>query len=446
MSFHGQCIDLLSSLSNVMDIPWFALLPAGVLLSIPTYSLLLRRQDIWIPGIVLSHALLYLQRSEGISIPELIFAALFYPVLGLWFLKQLTLRRRLIISPDEFFLLGFLVYAFFSIFVAAFQGYSIVDGLRQFVQFFLPYLFYFPIRNYLTHEGKVDRLLWVFVGVGTIVASVSLIKYRLAATTAEFLYQLWSTRFLGVEALYVSTVVILFSFLSNRKYSGVVVGLCLMINLLALALTFSRMYWFGMVIALGLLLVFSRKDDRRRLIRLTLVGLSAGLVFMAILFPNIILSVLEALWIRLNVIGFKDASLLSRLSESNTIMDHIRHNPIIGYGLGHVYSFYDVVIGSTRTTWFVHNGYLFLILKFGLVGLLLYLSYYLIALASAIVAIRNGQGISHDVLSIAAATSIAMLVVNITSPQFYDRAAMLFLTIAWAIIRTTSHRGRLFGA
>lgn len=100
--------------------------------------------------------------------------------------------------------------------------------------------------------------------------------------------------------------------------------------------------------------------------------------------------------------------------------------------MGAEFSFFNPITYGTLTTWYVHNGYLFLLYKFGAVGAFLYLSFYIYIL------VRTARHAAHVVdekiktlLWSLFCVMSSMLVVNLTSPQFYDRVSILvFVTIA----------------
>ena len=84
------------------------------------------------------------------------------------------------------------------------------------------------------------------------------------------------------------------------------------------------------------------------------------------------------------------------------------------------------------TTWYIHNGYLFLLFKLGMVGALMYLYFYfsrLIFTANTARAEKDEQ-LSSMIMSFAVTLGV-MLLVNVTSPQFDDKVPVLLMTVMW---------------
>jgi O-antigen ligase len=128
----------------------------------------------------------------------------------------------------------------------------------------------------------------------------------------------------------------------------------------------------------------------------------------------------------------------NRLAESRAVWDLIGKNPIAGAGLGSEISFYHLLRQSTQHTYYMHNAYLYLWYKFGLVGLVVFLTAYLLKIKAGIAWLTNcGSDTRRAFVMAAVAILIAMLQITITSPQFYARDSILIITLCWATIASS---------
>jgi O-antigen ligase len=208
--------------------------------------------------------------------------------------------------------------------------------------------------------------------------------------------------------------------------------------IMALILTFSRGYWFGAVIGICVLLLLLRGKSRIELI-CTLAGIAIiVIVIFLFTFGNFGSSMLTAIVLRvggnsLNVI--QDPALNARYVESWTVLQYISMNPIIGYGLGSSFYFYNPIHGTMFESLYVHNGYLFLWFKLGIIGLSLFFMTYVYQIREAIATIARCRfPLDSYLLRVIISLLVALLAISITSPQFITRDSILVIVTCWALI------------
>jgi O-antigen ligase len=392
----------------------------------------MKSTETWLIVAILSHLILFLhKRGADTSVFQAVaYSLLFFPGLFWWFAKRVMGSKRILHHWAEFALVAFLGLAFVSIGWAWLYGSSSVKGLREFA-LFIPYLMYFPLRDYVA-ENNEKYILGALLFVCMTVAAFDIVEYRLSMAVAHYLWQVVGKRENLGEPLMVGSIIILFGFIAANKYNRVLVITSIAVSSIALALTFSRGYWGTAVFGLFLLVFVLKGAPRRRVLTLSFLSVMAVVVVAMIVFPRLFEDLIEGLGMRLAGSGLKDLSLQSRLAESAVILQHFTLSPVIGYGMGAEFSFFNPITYGTLTTWYVHNGYLFLLYKFGAIGAFLYLSFY------GYILVRTARHAAHVVdekiktlmWSLFCVMS-SMLVVNLTSPQFYDRVAILvFVTIS----------------
>jgi O-antigen ligase len=83
-----------------------------------------------------------------------------------------------------------------------------------------------------------------------------------------------------------------------------------------------------------------------------------------------------------------DISLLNRFLETRAAWELIKVNPVVGYGMGTEFGFFDAISGSTWVKSYVHNGFVMLWYKFGIIGLVAVLTVWGASIAAALRAAR----------------------------------------------------------
>ncbi len=412
---------------------------AGAVLGLALYIYILADDERWLLVSIVSHLLLFLRVSAGsgenpaIGIPEIIFSAIFFPGLLLWFAKRLYAHEIFVKGWEDIILIAFLIYALLGIFVSASQGFSLEKGIREFL-LFVPLLFIFPVRKEAEKKNGRTLMIWALLLMSAAVGLVIITRYRLDLLAAKYLWQVVGNRQQKEESLYMSSIIILFAFVVGNRYSKTILLPLLALEMFALAITFSRGYWITTVLGLLGLLFFLKGQARRRMMRLTVVGVLFAAVVGIVVLPQIFGSFLTGLAERLTSISTNALTLHSRLVESEAVLQKVSLSPVIGYGLGSLFSYFDVITHLDIRTWYIHNGYLFLLFKFGIVGFVLFISMYM---KRVVTLVRLWQGTSftdeNPFVSAILLISLMMLFISVTSPQFYDRGSLLILSITWGI-------------
>jgi len=170
--------------------------------------------------------------------------------------------------------------------------------------------------------------------------------------------------------------------------------------ILQLVATLTRGYWTGFLsgaVVVGFFALRTLPRERfRRLARRSLLGTLAVLACVAAGLARWgLLESIEVIWDRLGTFASLgiDASTRVRVIEWGLALRHFAERPILGTGYGFTLEFFHPLYRLREPHWwFVHNSYLLLLLKMGIVGLAafgwLLASYFRTALA----AIRAASG------------------------------------------------------
>ncbi len=318
--------------------------------------------------------------------------------------------------------------------VGAFVGISTLDWIRDF----------FPLLNFswiligpLVFSGRhsVWRAYTVFMVINVLITVVVTDHYLMLRRWSDEALE-WSEFFRATDA------VVLFGVFAAVPMTGLpctryrtVFGLLTATFIAAALFTGTRSH-IGAILA-GLLFYFWLTKakmgtavgvGRRAVLAWVLLGLSgfAAVISTGFLNRNEVLS-------RVEETGTTDfGALTRRLQESLIAWDDFRQRPLFGQGLGYQIPTVLLTDGQWHEDqlYFIHNFYLFILVKFGVVGIPVFLGFLVSMLRSAISTFRQAE-LPFDLAfsSGLASLLVALLVESLTSPRFQDRTATALLSI-----------------
>lgn len=419
--------------------------------SVALYFLCLSSLRVWLPLLIISHLALFVQRTEGVSLSEVGFAALFFPILLIWFFDRLFIRKEEILrDKGDKFLILFVSVAVLSIVPALLLGNKLFLWLREFLVL-SSFLLYFPLRDVLKDEKGRKLIYGSLFLLALIVAVKNLVLYKSGIALATYMWEIWRTRQTANEPLFMTMLIGSVAYWMTEDQLKKKLGALLVASFFALALlfTFSRGYWLSSIIGLGILFIMAKKNERRKLVFFGFLVSIIGVVALFLFLPDIVFSFLTAVFGRFfsTAAVARDISVANRLIETEAIWKLIISNPIVGYGLGAEFSFYDLLRKVTHVTEYIHNAYLSLWFKLGFVGVAVFVVAFLHRIIDGVqIALFDNvpQSMRPFFLS-SIAILIAMIPISITSPQFYARDSILIISICWGTIvsaRQSMNRSR----
>jgi len=311
-----------------------------------------------------------------------------------------TLRGILSSYPIKWLLIEFLAYSGFGIMFLVINVCDKKEIIKRFFQLFVVVAYYQALMG-----------LWVFFRVG----------HRIGG-------YLFGT-FPSLTAL----VLLNLSFYAKEKSKKRIYILISLPLILHLLFSFTRGYWMGFICALlfsyGIYLSHSEYSIRVKVWRLLkgtimfILTLSVLLIGVKAIRPqgNLLSSLsrrfISAFSTRLSS---TTASNFSRLLEYRACLERIKDSPILGYGVGYRFPFRDPLFQKRMiASAIVHQFYLMITLKMGLVGLLVFLWMYYVFFKEGL----NGskkiedsyyKGLSYGFM----ANSIELLAISFTNSEF----------------------------
>lgn len=371
---------LMTSVLAVVYLTWRAphllvLIPLAIVAAVSIVHLF--RYPLLNLAVVLAGFVLIVNYSDGITGAEVLYGVYCLFFLGHWFLTRLFLYRDEILAhPEDKALLIFLIAATLTFPLTVLFGGHISWMLSEWVALAM-LAFYFPVKEAFTKHRNGP--LWIFIALGWIGLYVSvrnILFYQQAMANAEYAWQIARGRsYMNDTLLMVMSLGLLAFMTFARTRLSLLLRLSLfLVFLTSLILTQSRGLWAAFLLGAGVLFMLVDRTHKRRLMLLTVAG-GACFIGIGVLFfgdhVNLVFAGLLNRFSSLQTAASQDVSLINRFRETAAAWELIKLNPVLGYGMGVPYVFFDLAHMGTDKDAFIHNGYISLWYKFGLWGLLL---------------------------------------------------------------------------
>lgn len=406
----------------------------GVLLGGAAALYLFRRPTLNLYA-VLAGFVLVAAHTKGISALETLYALYVLTFLVHWFFTRLVLYQdRIFEVPEARALLLFLVGATALIPVSIFLGAPPTSVGREWIAVLFLGM-YFPVRETcIRDEHAVRNILLLGGWIGIFVSLRNLMIYRAGLNDAEYLFEIAKGRVsMNPDLLMVvSIMALVFVVLANSWRLRLPLLATLLLFFGSLIITQSRALWVTFFLAAGVMFLLVRRPYKLRMLVLGVVGLG-GIALIAILVLG------DALWFvvmglidRVFTLGdapTKDLSLWSRVVEARGAFARIAENPILGHGHGVTFRFFDVIDQMTVDRTFIHNGYVGLLYRFGVWGLVLVLYFWLRSAWRAIQAFRLEQApifLRFVGLGTALCLGAFVITTNTSNPFFLKDTFLIF--------------------
>jgi len=392
-----------------------------------------------------------LQGSVGIGLDEIAYASLFLATFAGWALRDgpTELGRRILASPLGRAILLFLGVCLASLVTTVVFGWSPLWWFRDFVAFSYMLLF-FPIAATLTTRRASIAIAAALLAVVLFHGILSIVWYAQAIATTKAAWQLeWQRA--PLHEVFAMTAVVggLALFLAARTVRAAAASVLLSLpGLAALVVSQTRGYWLATALA-GLVVVALSRGRRLRVvwfagIVLALV-LAAGFAALGGKFVGVITSTAG----RFSTITspLRAVSVQERVAETDAVLSLIPGSPVVGHGLGAEVSYMSPIVHRVLTRTYLHNAYLYILYKVGLVGLAVFAAFYARALRRVWLSVRRpGDATSGAAMVAGFALLLAFLPLSLTSPQYYDKSSALVIALilgaAEAIGQSAAARAR----
>lgn len=379
----------------------------------------------------------FLDNKEGINLVEIpfyVFSAILALVIFLKFING-DLIIDTFLDKLFLFLTALIPY---GIMVGLLFGNPVLTIFGESASLF-GLLLYFPLRQHLRSKQFQSYVIAITIIILVFVLIRNVLNYREIIAAAVLPWEATNARIATNELiLLIGTVLTFCLVITTKKFLIQIIYLFLFSAFVGgLVLTQSRGYWLAFILgAVIIFLTIDRKSKIKVLIYLfSLLGLVS--IIISLYFSDLFMFVLNALLARFESIGSGklDISLYERFLESQTVLSLILDNPISGYGFGHFYTKKILFYANFIETSYVHNGYLAVWFKFGILGLLAFLTLWFSTIMYSIRFYKiSASQFEKAILLTIIGTVCGILLVNNTSNQVEIFESVLFLTLFAAFL------------
>jgi|GEM_PF-1929507 len=186
----------------------------------------------------------------------------------------------------------------------------------------------------------------------------------------------------------------------------------LLLSATALAFGYTRGSWLGTGVAAALLIGVLARRSPRRLVPLAWVGGATLVALVPVLFV-LGMNPLDFVTSRVQA-GLRwsaDLAILCRLVEYRVVWAAWQEHPVLGTGLGHLFTFVQPLLG--RGHWvYTHGSYLYVLSKMGIVGLVLFLTMLATFLVRGLRTFRRAEDGFLKGVSLGCVTALVFLMVK----------------------------------
>jgi hypothetical protein len=304
----------------------------------------------------------------------------------------------------------------------------------------------------LADAGQRARLLRGLLGVGIVTGLWGIYQYfgpvpfsegqaglrEGVRLTTEGKGQVQGALFAFPCAVLISLAVLTLGGIRSRATRGLLVAV-LLLNAVALLFTYERTFWVATALGCVFITLKAGWSQRFRTLLLAAAVLILAVPIVSTVAPGALVTARE----RLLSLGqySSDDSVRARVQESRVVVDKIAERPLTGWGLGDEVHFgmpWLQVPPSSDS--FVHNEYLWLTWKLGVLGCLA-----LILLLGWAILARPPPGLSRMEGAVrvgAQAALLAMLVIAVTFPSLRALSITVTLGLLLALCLGPSPGGR----
>lgn len=380
----------------------------------------------------------YIRSTIEINIGEIGFGLFAYLFLFIAYFRYLMLDNKPIFdSFENKALFIFILFCLLSFIPAILGGSNPANWARELIPLSF-YLFFVVAQNEITSAKRIRIIATCFLILGFVIAIKNIWNYYKLVTMAEQAWQFLASRQTANEPVLMTILVTCFSLgLSMQKLWQRIFLLLIALGFgMALVLTFSRGYWIAAIIALAVVFMLAGKIQKQRFVSYGAIFSVLSISIALILFGPLVDFVFNALATRINTLGAvgRDASLAERFKETSVVLEMVKLNPILGYGLGKLYSFRSLV-GRDMPTHYVHNGYLYLTFKLGIFAAVAYLAFFVTIIFRGLKLVKSAlQPFEQSIVRSIVAILISFVPLSITSPQFYTKDSIWIIVLGGGII------------
>lgn len=441
----GLAVILLSTWLSTTALIVLCLLLVGGL----AFSFLARDEVALLCGILVAFVVV-VRYEEGFQPEEVVYGLLYMGYLAYWFIsRSFFYRDSYLRTKLDWALFLFLVYATLSLALTPLFDGDMRAAISQWLSITM-LAFYFPIKEVcIRHSERVpEKKILLSIGFVALFVSIrNLLDYKTGLGQAEYLWQIASGRVVMNEHLLMMAglITLLFFLHTQGWFRRVLFGGLFLLFSMGVLIGQSRAVWVSFLLGIAIIFLFVDKRKRIVIAALGFGSLAAVLLVGAVVLENFFTLIIAGLTNRffsLQTAATADISFINRFVEMAAAWEHIKINPIIGHGFGVPFGYYSLVYELTWVRSYVHNQYVGVLYKHGLIGFSLLFGFYFGIIWVAFRTARQAGVLRLDrIIAIGAVACLLAenLVGNMANPFATADTTLLIAAIA-GLTAGVSHR------
>ena len=380
-----------------------------------------------------------LQANNITGALELLYHVYLLALLGCWILGGIfLLKRNYLRSSADWFLLAYLIWATLTL------GLTIINGgiMREAIAEWLPlslFAFYYIFKDIAYRSPhRINGLLAALGVLAAYLALDNFVEYYVDLTSATEMWRLMVERVRDNEPVLIisalgSLCYFLYAKASLTKYLSLGLALLMFGSII---ITQSRTLWVATLLGVGIIYLSVRVQAKKRLLVWSFIGLLCILVLFAILLRDYFFIISSSLIERagsLQTATSQDISLLNRFNEWSAAWEKIKHSPFIGYGFGVQYHFFDLTREATMVKSHIHNMYIGISYRHGLIGLSLIIAFFILVFKNAwfLLQAAKKHPFKQKIAAFTLSSMVCLLLMAMTeSPMIVDPGTLAFAFVA----------------
>lgn len=416
--------------------PVFGLLIPISLLGCVAIGLLIRRPIAHL-FLVLCGFVLVFNYEPGIEPSEIAFGLYYMTYLASWFGYRLFFSREPFVfgSVDKAVVL-FLVFITLGLGMTAVFGGDAWIAINEWRAVII-LGFYFPVKEACVKDSRATKaVLLAFSFVTLILVIRTFGRYYEALQDVEALYQIMQNRSRTGERLVMMGLLgaTVFSIYYARTRSLQIALLSFVSILLAgIVVGQSRTIWLASSLCLALMFLLVSPREKVRALLFVSAGTFIVVAIAALVLDDFFSTVLTGLGERVGSIdgaASQDISLINRFYEWSAVWEASKASLLVGHGFGVPFHFFNVIYFFTESKTFVHNGYLGILYRHGILGFGLVAFIFLTSFVRGITLIRyTPNRLDHAValtcVLVLTGLAVAMLTEDVLLPADGAFASMV---------------------
>lgn len=423
--FYFWRVFTVTTLGSFTSIPLELVIPALVLPVLAVF-VVAHNERLWVYLALLAMMVFVFREDDGkIKIEELFYVAFVSTGIIIWLVKEiLVFRRRIIYTGfDVLFLSAWILSNTVAALAWWIHGGDPLIFVKEFV-IHLTFLLYFPIRKNIQTRKQVLTLIGVVMLMAFVNSINNIFTYQERVVESALEFGAVGARVVSYEVLSVAMVMASFALLAYaRKPVTFLIGLAgTALGIATVVMSLSRGPIISTVAGMLVVIALVPRGKSLKLVAVGVATVALNVAALTIIAPTFAESIVDNITDRLSTLNklSVDKSLGSRVDESSTLLEsYIPASPILGYGYGVPFYFYDGPTGYSVKALFIHNGYLYPLYKFGIpVGLYFLLVFFYPLARGVISAPSKTAGFNRAMMAGACGILVAILMTNLTSSKF----------------------------